>query len=240
MTQMLRNDKLDLACILTDGLVKDQLAGNPAKIIQGYVQSPLEWGIFAFAKAKYQKLNDVQKPHFAISRKGSGSHLMSYLLAQREDWPVEELVFEVVHSIEGAVEELTTQTGANLFLWEKHMTQPLVEQGLLKSLGSIKGDWPSFVIAAAPAALSDKTALSNVLEVINNYTIDFRNVPKMDQLIASTFKLEIATARKWLKGVRYSQDQVRKNTLDQLMTDLCSAGITNSKVDPSNLLAELA
>ena len=33
----------DIAVILTEGIIKDIAAGNPSKIVQVYVQSPLIW-----------------------------------------------------------------------------------------------------------------------------------------------------------------------------------------------------
>ena len=41
MCQMLRDKETDIAVILTEGIVKDIIAGNPSKIVQVYVQSPL-------------------------------------------------------------------------------------------------------------------------------------------------------------------------------------------------------
>jgi hypothetical protein len=35
----------DIAIILTEGIVKDIVAGNDSKIVQVYVESPLIWGI---------------------------------------------------------------------------------------------------------------------------------------------------------------------------------------------------
>jgi hypothetical protein len=42
MCQMLRTVRLDIV-ILTEGIVKDIVAGNPSKIVQVYVESPLIW-----------------------------------------------------------------------------------------------------------------------------------------------------------------------------------------------------
>jgi hypothetical protein len=40
MCQMLRDGETDIAVILTEGIVKDIVAGNPSKIVQVYVESP--------------------------------------------------------------------------------------------------------------------------------------------------------------------------------------------------------
>jgi len=41
MCNALRNKDIDIAVILTEGIVKDIIAGNPSKIVQVFVKSPL-------------------------------------------------------------------------------------------------------------------------------------------------------------------------------------------------------
>src|SRR3569833_2367387 len=50
----LRNGNLDLAVVLTEGLVADIVRGNPAQIIRWHVTSPLNWGIHVPAASPYQ------------------------------------------------------------------------------------------------------------------------------------------------------------------------------------------
>jgi ABC-type nitrate/sulfonate/bicarbonate transport system substrate-binding protein len=64
----------DIAVILTEGIVKDIVAGNLSKIVQVYVQSPLIWGIHVAANSKYKTVSDLEDTKVAISRQGSGSH----------------------------------------------------------------------------------------------------------------------------------------------------------------------
>ena len=41
---------------LTEGIIKDIIAGNPSKIVQTFVQSPLIWGIHVAANSNYKLL----------------------------------------------------------------------------------------------------------------------------------------------------------------------------------------
>jgi hypothetical protein len=59
MCQMLRDGETDIAVILTEGIVKDIVAGKPSKIVQVYVQSPLIWGIHVAANSKYKTVSDL-------------------------------------------------------------------------------------------------------------------------------------------------------------------------------------
>src|SRR3712207_2896588 len=45
MCSDLRSGNLDMAVVLTEGIVADIIKGNPSLIIQWYVTSPLIWGI---------------------------------------------------------------------------------------------------------------------------------------------------------------------------------------------------
>ncbi|MFT4831803.1 MAG: sulfonate transport system substrate-binding protein, partial [Psychroserpens sp.] len=74
MCQMLQDGATDLAIILTEGIVKSIVEGNPVKIVQKYIESPLLWGIHVGAKSKYKHINDLENTKAAISRYGSGSH----------------------------------------------------------------------------------------------------------------------------------------------------------------------
>lgn len=86
MSKALRNKEIDLAVILTEGIIKDIIEGNESKIVQVFVQSPLIWGIHVAEKSKYKSIKDIKKKKAAISRYGSGSHLMAYINAENNKW----------------------------------------------------------------------------------------------------------------------------------------------------------
>jgi hypothetical protein len=68
----------DIAVILTEGIVKDIVAGNP-KIVQVYVDSPL-LGIRQQMLLMY--IADLENTKVAISRLGSVSQLMALMRNQ--------------------------------------------------------------------------------------------------------------------------------------------------------------
>ena len=59
MCQMLRDGETDIAVILTEGIVKDINAGNPSKIVQIYVESPLIWGIHVASKSNFNNFKTL-------------------------------------------------------------------------------------------------------------------------------------------------------------------------------------
>ncbi|HNQ27625.1 MAG TPA: ABC transporter substrate-binding protein, partial [Aquaticitalea sp.] len=142
MTKALRNDDIDIAVILTEGIIKDIVEGNPARIVQTFVQSPLNWGIHVANNSDYLTIADLKGKRAAISRFGSGSHLMAYINAENNHWDLQnDLKFEVIQDIEGAVKALSEGT-ADYFMWELFMTKPLVDQGIFRRVGNLPTPWP--------------------------------------------------------------------------------------------------
>jgi ABC-type nitrate/sulfonate/bicarbonate transport system substrate-binding protein len=148
MTHSLKNNKIDLAVVLTEGIVKSIFDGNQFKIIQTFVKSPLIWGIHVSSKSSFNKINQLKKTKAAISRIGSGSHLMAYVNAQQQGWDIsKDLSFEIVKDLSGGIKALTNDS-ADYFLWEKFTTKRFVDEGILKRIGECPTPWPCFVIAA--------------------------------------------------------------------------------------------
>lgn len=152
MNKSLREGTTDLAIVLTESFIKDKIEGNQALIIGYHVESPLMWGIHGAVKSEVNDISEIGHGEFVISRYGSGSHLMGFLLAKREGWNLEMLDFEVVGDLDGAREALQDKIN-KLFLWEKYTTKPFVDRGIFKRLGEIPTPWPCFVLVANPNIL---------------------------------------------------------------------------------------
>ena len=134
MTQSLKNNKIDLAVVLTEGIVKSISDGNQFKIIQTFVKSPLIWGIHVSSKSSFNKINQLKKTKAAISRIGSGSHLMTYVNAQKQGWDIsKDLSFEIVKDLSGGIKALANDT-ADYFLWENSLQNPLLMMEYLNLL----------------------------------------------------------------------------------------------------------
>jgi ABC-type nitrate/sulfonate/bicarbonate transport system substrate-binding protein len=235
LCQMLRNGETDIAVILTEGIVKDIVAGNPSRIVQIYVQSPLIWGIHVAANSPYKTIDDLENKIVAISRYGSGSHLMAYVQAQEEKWNTANLRFEVINTLDGAVEALT-EGRADYFMWERFMTKPIVDKGIFRRVGDCPTPWPSFVIAVREEVLETKgEAVKKILEVINNTTFDFKQIPNIDKTLAERYGQKIDDINEWLKLTRWSQTKPDEITFDKIQEQLLQLGITDKKIPFENL-----
>jgi len=239
MCQSLRDGELDVACILTDGIIKDITAGSPSKILQVYVESPLLWGVHAPAGMIEEDTAQLIDPTIAISRYGSGSHLMSFLLAKRHDWNPEELKFDLVNTLDGAVKSLSANE-AQLFLWERYMTQPYVDEGIFKRLETIATPWPSFVIAANDNCIKEKEeALIKMLQIINRYSADFKDIPSIDRTIASHYDLQVGDVQQWLLRTEFTDKQLDAKTVAKISEQFINVGISKEPIQLEDLLYNL-
>jgi ABC-type nitrate/sulfonate/bicarbonate transport system substrate-binding protein len=220
MCQMLRDGETDIAVILTEGIIKDIAAGNPSKIVQVYVQSPLIWGIHVAANSDYKILSDLENKKVAISRMGSGSHLMSIVNAQNQNWNTENLQFEIVNIIDGAVESLTSGK-ADYFMWERFMTQPLVDNGIFRRIADCPTPWPCFVIAVRNEVFEENPrVIEQILEIINITTEEFKMIPSIDRTLAAKYNQKVEAIQEWLQLTRWSQKQMNTATLNKIMEQL--------------------
>ena len=229
MCQMLRDGETDMAVILTEGIVKDIIAGNNCSIVQVYIESPLIWGIHVGVQSKYNSLADLENTKVAISRFGSGSHLMAYVNAQNQNWNTEKLQFEIVNTIDGAVEALTNGT-ADYFMWERFMTKPLVDKGIFRRVYDCLTPWPSFVIAVRNEFLEDnKQSVALILETINNTTIEFKDIPSIDRTLASKFNQKQEDIKEWLSLTKWSQKPLQEKMLNNIQNQLFDLKIIDKK-----------
>ena len=229
MCKALRNKKIDIAVILTEGIIKDIIDGNPSKIVQTYVQSPLIWGIHVAADSDYETISDLEGTDAAISRYGSGSHLMAYVNAENNDWNTETLGFEVVNNLEGAIHGLNKGKG-DYFMWEHFTTKPLVDQGIFRRVGDCPTPWPCFVIAVRNEVLeNDEETVKTILEIINEMTVKFKDIPNIDEEIATFYDQQLEDVQKWLSLTEWSQTLIDEDTIKKVQDKLLDLDIIPEK-----------
>ena len=240
MTKALRENKIDIAVILTEGIIKDITDGSPCKIVQVFVESPLIWGIHVAEKSAFKQLNDLKGQRAAISRFGSGSHLMAYVNAMGLDWDTRsDLEFEVVKDLDGAVEALTNEE-ADYFMWEKFTTKPLVDQQTFRRLGDCPTPWPCFVIAVRDEFITnEKETLLAILEVINSITQTFKQIPEIDSIISKRYKQKNEDVKQWLALTEWSQKNISPSTVEAVQDQLMQLNIISEKLPYDQLVAEL-
>ena len=240
MCKALRNGDIDIAVILTEGIIKDIIDGNPSKIVQTFVQTPLIWGVHVANHSDYKTVEDLKGTKAAISRYGSGSHLMAYINAENNNWNLEkDLDFEVIKNLDGAVEGLTEGI-ADYFLWEKFTTKPLVDNGTFRRIDNCPSPWPCFVIAVREEFIkSNKKDLKTILDIINNTTSDFKDIPSIDKTIANRYEQQLEDVQEWLNITEWSQELIDKKTVMNIQKELFALNIIPEIVDYKKLTHKL-
>src|SRR5690554_1961901 len=239
MAQALRDKEIDMAVILTEGIVRDIINGNDCKIVQVFVKSPLLWGIHVAANSEYNAVEDLKGTEAAISRYGSGSHLMAYVNAENLEWDLQsDLKFKVIQDLNGAIEGLPKGNG-DYFMWEKFMTKPHVDNGTFRLVGLSPTPWPSFVIAVRNDVLENEAdCIQAILDVINKTTANFKNLPEIDEIIVKRYGQKIEDVREWLSLTEWSDEQLTSKELQNIQQKLLELQLIDAKVQESRVLHE--
>jgi ABC-type nitrate/sulfonate/bicarbonate transport system substrate-binding protein len=237
MCLALREKEIDMAVILTEGIVRDIIEGNECKIVQVFVESPLIWGIHVAKNTHYQSIADLQGTTAAISRFGSGSHLMTYVNAENQGWDTEkDLKFVEINDLKGALEGLPSGIG-DYFMWEKFTTKPFVDNGPFRLVGECPTPWPCFVIAVRNEVLANEPeAIMNLLKVINQTTSAFKNIPSIDQQLADRYGQRLEDVQAWLSMTAWSQENLKLEVLEKVQTKLKQLELIAEKIPAKNIL----
>lgn len=195
----LEDGEIDLATLLTEGAVTAIARGRDIRLHSAFTTTPLTWGVHVAAKAKQETISELKGKKFAISRFGSGSELMAYVLADQQGWKLKDSQFVVVGGIDGATEALPKRK-AHIFLWERFVTAPLVKQGIFKRVGDMATPWPAFYTAGRTDVLAEDRALvDEVVAIVLNHAAALKGDPETTiELIVDRYGMAKRDTRTWL------------------------------------------
>ncbi len=221
----LADGELDLVSILTEGTVSAIARGLDAVIIQVYVASPLQGGIFVPAESDLERVEQLEGRRIAISRPQSGSHLMAFVLAERNGWAINEKQFVVAGGLQGARTSFATGE-SDVFLWDQFMTRPLVDAGEFRQVGVFPTAWPSFVFAASTEALTGRTAeIGRIVDAVVSEATALHGLDGAVEMISTRYGLNEETASGWLDTTRFAPRQAMDPAIaSDVLSTLESAG----------------
>ena len=232
MTKALRANEVDVCILLTEGIIADIINGNPSKIISEYVTTPLIWGIHTATQNKVNKESDIFDKKHAISRFGSGSHLMAIVHALEHSNVLTKEKFVVVKNLKGALESLTSLE-SDIFYWEKFTTQPYVDSGQLRRIGEYPTPWSCFVIAATNDIIEkDPLSIHNLMKIINfscyQFMLDNSSIGK----VSKRYDLEREDVIEWFSNTKWATDNhVDNQMIKNVIYHLEQANIIEEKVN---------
>lgn len=210
----LESGEIDLATPLTEGAVTAIANGNASTLISIWVDSPLLWGVHVAGDSPISSIAEAAGKRFAISRFGSGSELMSRVMAEDHGWALNDDSWVVVGGLDGALTALP-EGSADVFLWNMSMTQPHIDDGTFKRVGVFPTPWPSFAIAAGTAFHEANPGLADtVAEVALSRAAQFELDEGSAAIVAETYGLTVRAALAWMTQVEWTTPGA---PLDQVM-----------------------
>ncbi|KAL4870254.1 hypothetical protein BDV12DRAFT_195635 [Aspergillus spectabilis] len=259
MITSLRSNEIDLAIGLTEGWVAG-LAGKSAppvseggyKIVGSWVDTPLRWAIVTGAeRGELVDVSGLEGGRVGVSRLGSGSHIMSFVLSQQQGWASSSLS-PVVHGPFGALRDGVTGTNetntpsAEFFMWEHFTTKPYFHASPsspsppLKKIGEIFTPWPSWLIVASTSVFPDPERderLARVFEILDagvkEFKSDLGNVVKLlgTGELGCTYGEE--DAGEWIRDVRFKKGVrgVDKSVVGNVVDVLKVAGVIDEGLE---------
>lgn len=221
MIKGLQTGTLDIAVLLTEGITKSILQGLNAKILTVYVTTPLCWGIHVPYNSDIQTVKQLENQTFAISREGSGSHLMTYVRAKQEGWNLKDLKFNVVGDVYGGLWALENNQ-AQGFLWEKYTTYPFTEQKKCRYIDEVVTPWPCFVIAVRSELLEGNEALlKTVFERVHQEAKALKENSNAAEIIAWRYNLKLEQTKRWLSETDWNYDNsLMKDSIENVVNTL--------------------
>ena len=244
MCESLQKKEIDCALLLTEGAVKYCLEKRDCLLHSVYVASPLVWGVHVGEKSRFKDFtlssseSSDREVTFAISRFGSGSHLMAFVLARQMKW--NRLRFEVVGNLKGAQEFLQNTPDA-LFMWEKAMTDPLVKRGVFKRIGQVPTPWPCFVLAVRKDISTEQGGrLKSILEEVKRACGSFKeNRSKSIDRVVGKFGIEKHLVEEWFDQLRFGSeegfDQTGLRMLEMVRDTLVTVGQLPQSLQTANI-----
>ena len=229
MTAALRAGDIEAALVLTEGAVLDILRGGDHRLVSVYVDSPLIWGIHVAASSDIRSADEIAGKRIAISRYGSGSHLIAVVDALQRGFDIDDSQFVFVGDLDGARRSLSAGE-SDIFLWERHMTQPLVDAGEFRRVGEREVPWPAVVVAVRRDVLeSCGNDVRDVLDIAAGYAQRLKSGADSAQRISDTFGIELRDAERWLSMVEWSRSHERQDaSLRAVIAALAAQGAIES------------
>ena len=182
------------------------------------------WAISTGAKRSINSVVDLKNGKIGVSRIGSGSYVMGFVLADKQDWlspgstPFENITLQTFEKLRNAVNDST----ADFFMWEHFTSKRYYDNGEIKRIGEIYTPWSSWKIVAS-TRLEDDGRLEDLFEKIDK-GVGYFNDHKEEAVnyISSELDYSEEDAREWLNTVRFSTEvkgvdlKVIENTVDVL------------------------
>lgn len=216
LIQSLEDNSLDIAIGLTEAFVRGLAQGKENyKLIGTYVKSPLRWSISTgYNRDELTSQDQLQSKRISISRIGSGSHVMSFVLALQQGFQKPFYSeFPIVSTFKNLRDSVNLKEGvepSDAFMWEHFTTKRYYDNKEVKKIGEIYTPWPSWVINARTELVNEKKEeLKKFIQAIELGINHFeQNQEDAIKYIYTNLDYSEEDAREWIKTVHFNSGKV--------------------------------
>ena len=250
MITALSANEIDVGIGLTEGwiagLAKAASENRPADyaLVGTYVESPLTWAISTGGKREDIATNtdpgewvkELKGKKMGVSRVGSGSYVMGYVLADKLGWldggeeggkePFEVVPLQTFEKLREAVGE---KAEADFFMWEHFTSKRYFDNGAIKKIGEVVTPWPSWHIVARSELVKGERLEEELFGYLNQGISHFgMNKDEAIKYISTELDYSKEDAREWAGSVQFADGTVkgvRKGVVDETLAVLKKAGV---------------
>ena len=79
-------------------------------------------------------------------------------------------------------------------------------------------------------------AIDIVIEIINNTTIEFKDIPSIDKTIANRYNQKLKDVQEWLSLTEWSQDVINETTVSKVQNELIDLDIMKKRKDYNQIV----
>ncbi|KAG6033372.1 hypothetical protein E4U41_006927 [Claviceps citrina] len=235
MVAAIRAGEIDIGIGLTEGWIaglgKGDVEGDGGyRLVGTYVETPLCWAISTGAKRPdIPSVASLKGTKIGVSRIGSGSYVMGFVLADQQGWLADNVSFSdtvVLHNFEN-LRNAVNSGEADFFMWEHFTSKKYYDSGEIRRVGDIYTPWSSWKIVASTKLASGPSTLDpRVKTLFGKLDQGIRHFNDHQDEAVGYISTELgyteADAREWLKTVRFPaqtegiKDGVVSNCIDVL------------------------
>ncbi|CAI6096394.1 unnamed protein product [Clonostachys chloroleuca] len=242
MVTAIRVGEIDVGIGLTEGWIaglgKEDVEGDGGyRLVGTYVETPLCWAISTGSKRpEIDSVSSLKGGKIGVSRIGSGSYVMGFVLADQQGWldpslstpPFSDTV--VLNNFEN-LRNAVNSGEADFFMWEHFTSKKFYDSGEIRRVGEIYTPWSSWKIVASTALTAgDKPdprvqdlfgKLDQGIEHFNN------NQEESVKYISTSLGYTEPDAREWLKTVRFpvKTQGIKPEVVENCVSILRKAGV---------------
>ncbi|EGS18443.1 uncharacterized protein CTHT_0050400 [Thermochaetoides thermophila DSM 1495] len=247
MITAIRDREIDIGIGLTEGWVaglgKTQQAGEGDggyTFVGTYVETPLCWAISTGAnRSDIQSADSLKGAKIGVSRVGSGSYVMGFVLADQRGWltsgeqssPFSDIV--VLNTFEN-LRKAVNSGEADFFMWETFTSKRYYDLGEIRKVGEIYTPWSSWKIVASTLLVQGGDVDPRVEDLLEKLNLGIKhfneNQEEAVEYISTHLDYTAEDAREWLKTVKFPKwtQGVDPKVIASTVEILCKAGVLSA------------